>query len=365
MCGAVIEVGRKTPQGFETWRKAYGLSRTQPTPRQMKLNAIFDLASLTKPIATGTSLMVLVDQGKVGVDDPVGQYLAEFNRKDKKNVLVRHLMTHTSGEIPYIGAAGQKKIKDKHGFPCVEATRARIRGLALARPPGEHVVYSCLNAILCAEIVEAASGMPLDRFAAEHIFGPLGMKDTGFKPAPTLSGRIVPTTRAKRGTGEGGFLQGQVHDPIAAMQDGVSGNAGLFSTAEDLGRFAQMMLNGGVLQGTRVLGAETVAKMTSVQNPNVTNLKGRPDRRGLLWDIYQPDPHDTGVDAIYAYGHTGYTGTAMRVYPEHGVYIIALANRVHPDDSAKVGAFRSGVWRAVGSLLMATDDPVLSGARGR
>lgn len=392
--GAVIAVGKKTDGGFETWHKAYGHLRTQPAPAPMRSDAIFDMASLTKPIATGTSLMILVEQGKLSLDDPVGRYLPEFNQGDKKGVTIRHLMTHMSGMPPYVGADQQKVIKDEAGFPCPAATRAYIRSLDLGRPPGEAMVYSCLNAILCAEIVEAVSGQPLDEFASEHIFKPLGMNESGFcRLAPRESttrhpehsegsghairsepdssvaallrddiARFVPTTRAEHGLGEGGFLQGQVHDPLAAMQAGVSGNAGLFSTAADLGRFAQMMLGGGELDGVRILKDETIREMTREQNPGAVNKKGKPAPRGLLWGVYESDSFEEpgGTDkhslsvAPSPYGHTGYTGTAIRLYPKQGVYVIALANRVHADDSGKVEAFRRQVWNTVGQVLMGT-----------
>lgn len=389
VCGAVIAVGRNTPIGYETWQKAYGYVRTQPAPAPMRADAIFDMASLTKPIATGTSLMILVEQGKVSLDDPVGKYLPEFNEGDKKAVTIRHLVTHMSGMPPYVGAKQQQPIKERAGFPCPAATRAYIRSLDLAHPPGEAMVYSCLNAILCAEIVEAVSEQPLDEFASQHIFEPLRMNDSGFcrfTPHDSTSGhpersegsgdtirsrsepdssvatllrndisRFVPTTRTDYGSGDGGFLQGQVHDPLAAMQAGVSGNAGLFSTAADLSRFARMMLNGGELDGVRILNNDTIRAMTHVQNSGAKNLKGDPAPRGLLWGVYPPDPDDDGVDRLYAYGHTGYTGTAMRLYPEQGVYIIALANRVHPDDSGKVTELREQVWQTVGQALMGAD----------
>ncbi|MFQ5805119.1 MAG: serine hydrolase domain-containing protein, partial [Phycisphaerae bacterium] len=268
-------------------------------------------------------------------------------------------------------------------------TRAYIRSLDLARPPGEAVVYSCLSALVCAEIVEAVSGRPLDRFAAEHIFKPLKLTDTRFNPPERLRSRCVPTTRADRGHGKGGFLQGQVHDPLAAMQAGVSGNAGLFSTAADLSRFAQMMLNGGELDSVRILSGQSVRDMTRIQNRGAKNLKGQLAPRGLLWDVYLPDPGDEGmdeagamgrplparvlvenstgnqrlpmapiVDSLYAFGHTGYTGAAIRIYPEQGVYIIALTNRVHPDDSGKVEEFRRQVWSTVERALMGVSQRV-------
>ena len=201
--------------------------------------------------------------------------------------------------------------------------------------------YSCLNAICCEEILRRVTGTELNEFAQRNIFQPLGMNDTGFLPPPCRDQRLAPTEHSSYGRGAGGFLLGQVHDPLAAMQGGVSGNAGLFSTAADLSCFAQMMMNGGQLDGIRILRPETVRRMTSVQNPGGVNTSGKPDRRGLLWDIYQPDPGDQGVDTFFAFGHTGYTGTAIRCYPSKDVYIIALTNRVHPDDSAKVSALRA------------------------
>ena len=406
MCGAVIAVGRETGTGFEIWQKAYGYMRTQPAPAPMRTDAIFDMASLTKPIATGTSLMILAEQGKLSLDDPVGKYLPEFNAGAKKDVTIRHLMTHMSGMPPYVGADKQRPIKDQAGFPCPAETRAYIRALDLAQPPGEAMVYSCLNAILCAEIVEVVSEQPLDQFAADHIFKPLGVSESGFcrltlhgrttrhpersegssntdrsEPDSSVaallrndSTRFVPTTKADWGRDDSGFLQGQVHDPLAAMQGGVSGNAGLFSTAADLSRFAQMMLNGGELDGVRILKSETIREMTRVQNPGAVNKKGRVAPRGLLWGVYVLDRSDDvgdGEDARerglvstdkqslsvapgmpFAYGHTGYTGTAIRLYPEQGVYVIALANRVHPDDGGKVEELRRRIWSTAGELLM-------------
>jgi CubicO group peptidase (beta-lactamase class C family)/transglutaminase-like putative cysteine protease len=344
--GAVLAVGRRTADGFETWQKAYGFARLQPDRAPMRPDAVFDMASLTKPIATGTSLMCLVENGRVGLDDPVSRYLPEFASGDKSKVTVRHLMTHTSGMPPYVGAGRQKVIKEKAGFPCPAETRAYVRKLDLRHPPGERVTYSCLNAMLAAEIVERVSGESLDTFAARRLFDPLRMVDTGFNPPQRNIDRCIPTTRTDYGRGPGGFLQGQVHDPLAAMQAGVSGNAGLFSTAADLARFAQMMIRGGELDGVRVLRPETITQMTAIEGA------GNEHNRGLMWGLYVPEPDASGAALPFAYGHTGYTGTAIRIYPQQGVYVIALANRVHPDDSGKIGAFRRQVWRTVGAVLL-------------
>ena len=350
--GAVLLVGIRSGDGFRTWQKAYGLMQAEPCERPMAVDAVFDAASLTKPIATGTSLMILADRGRLSVDDPVAKYIPAFDTDEKRDVRVKDLMTHCSGQAPYVGKGERDKIEAEHGWPCPDAIRDYIVSLKLRHgPPRSNVVYSCLNAIVGALVVEKVSGESLDSFAAKNIFEPLGLRDTGFKPPVDLHDRIVPTTRSEHSSGE--FLRGQVHDPLAAMQGGVSGNAGLFSSSQDIGRILQMMLNGGELDGVRILRPETVRAMTTVGTPpGLKNLKGNPDRRGLLWDIYQPDPGDTGVDAIFSYGHTGYTGSAARVYPEKGVFIVANTNRVHPDDSGKVADFRRMVWRTVGEILM-------------
>ena len=366
--GAVIVVGRKTGDGFETWSKAYGWLRTEPQREPMPLDAVFDMASVTKPVATGSCLSLLIQRNEVGLDDPVGKYLLEFAEGAKAGITVRQLMTHTSGMPPYVGAAKQKVVSDKAGYPCPEAIREYIRKLDLQADPGT-VIYSCLNAILCAQIVERVSGQTLDEFAHDNVFAPLEMNHSGFRPtsAPKgdrtdrgpASGRsaassnaetvaaqtnspIVPTTRAKRAAATDGFLTGEVHDPLAAMQAGVSGNAGLFSTAADLSRYAQMMLNGGELDGVRIFEPDMLSAMTRVQDPGAKNTSGNLDRRGLLWDLYPADD-----ERDFAYGHTGYTGTAIRIYPNRGVYIIALTNRVHPDDTSKVAEFRRRLWETV------------------
>ncbi len=205
VAGAVVAAGRRTPGGYETWQKAYGLARTLPDSAPMPVDAVFDMASMTKPIATGTSLMILIQQGRVGLDDPVAKYLPEFEADGKKEVTIRHLMTHTSGMPPYVGAGEQKPIRDKAGFPCPEAIRQYIRQLRPSPNPGKTVVYSCLNAILCAEVVQAVSGQPLNEFAAEHVFKPLGMRDSGFVPTGAIRARCLLTTRESYGTFRGRF----------------------------------------------------------------------------------------------------------------------------------------------------------------
>jgi len=350
--GAVLLVGLRTDDGYRVWQKAYGLKRSQPQAEPMPVDAIFDLASMTKPIATGTAMMLLVERGRVSLDDPVAKHLPCFEGEQKADVRIRDLMTHCSGLPPYVGKTQRDELEKEFAWPCPGPIRDFICRLALSDPPPRTmVVYSCLNAILSAEVVRAVSGRPLNDFVEDNAYRPLGLRDTGFLPQGDLIARCVPTTKEEHSGEE--FLQGMVHDPLAAMQGGVSGNAGLFSSAQDISRFAQMLLNEGELDGVRIFQPETVRLMTSIQTPaGIKGKSGNEDRRGLLWDVYAPDPGDTGMNTVYAYGHTGYTGTAIRVYPEHGMYVIALTNRVHPDDTGKVSEFRKMAWATAGKEIL-------------
>ncbi len=353
--GAVILVGHRADGEWVSMCQAMGNLQIEPEPRPMPADAIFDLASMTKPIATGTAMMILADRGLLSVDDPVALHLSEYDTEEKRGVLIRDLMTHCSGLQSYIGEAARAPIVEQWGAPCADALQDHILNIELRHaPPASVTVYSCLNAITCAQIVERVSGQPLDVFTAENIFAPLGMTETAFSPGP--GPRVVPTTPGART--EGAFLRGMVHDPLANLQEGVSGNAGLFSTAQDLSILAQMMLQGGVRGGVRILAEETVAQMTSDQLPaGVLTTSGNQSHRGLLWQVYQPDADDTGFAAIPAFGHTGYTGTAIRIWPSEDLYVIAMTNRVHPDDSGRVSAFRRLCWRTAGEVILGLETP--------
>lgn len=334
--GAVIAIGVRAEDGFRRTIHAWGSLQTEPERRPMPDDAVFDLASLTKPIATGTALAILLDEGRVGLDDAVARYLPEFDTDEKRSVTIRQLACHVSGEAAYLDAKVQGDLRLLHGEVCPAEVRMAIRTAQLKTQPGGTQCYSCLNAILLAEIISQAGGQPLDQFVAERVFVPLGMVDTGFNPPAQQGSRLVPTTRLEA---EREFLRGRVHDPLAAMQGGVSGNAGLFSTAADLARFAEMMLDEGRLEDRQIIRTETVREMTSVQNP------GLADERGVLWDLFPGEGERANADR--SFGHTGYTGVAIRIYPVRQCYIIALTNRVHPDDSGDVAGFRRTVWRTV------------------
>jgi uncharacterized protein YbbC (DUF1343 family)/CubicO group peptidase (beta-lactamase class C family) len=299
--------------GTEHYGKALGERAVEPQREKMTMDTIFDAASLTKVVATTTAVMKLVENGQVDLAAPVARYLPEFAGENKAGVTVRHLLTHTSGNKPGIATSG---------ITSYEEGIARACKNPLGDPPETLIRYSDINFILLGEIVRRASGQSLDAYCAEHIFTPLKMLDTGFRPKP--SERIAPTTR--------GTKRGVVHDPTASKMGGVAGHAGLFTTAADLARFARMLLAGGELDGVRILQKETVRLMTSVQTPEAIT-----GRRGLGWDI------DTGYSGprgkwfpLGSYGHTGWTGTSLWIDPFSQSFVIFLSNRNHPTEAGNV-----------------------------
>jgi CubicO group peptidase (beta-lactamase class C family) len=340
--GAVLLISRG---GRVVYRKAFGRSQTVPESRPMTADMIFDLASVTKPVATATAVMILVERGRIRLWDKVEEFVPEFTpwygEKGRAGEPARlyHLLTHTSGLPPYTDAEDAAR---KLGDPCSTADLVRlIADLPKESPAGARFVYSCLNYITLAHIVREVSGQTLADFAAETIFKPLGMTRTFFRPPEAFWVQCVPTEVVA-----GLPLRGIVHDPLARLQGGISGNAGLFSTADDLAVFAQMLLNGGEANGARVLSALAVRRMTEVY-PRV-GASGR----GLGWDI------DTGYSTVRgdlfgpaSYGHTGYTGTSVWIDPETGIAVVFLSNRVHPDDKGDIIALRSKVANVVAAAV--------------
>jgi uncharacterized protein YbbC (DUF1343 family)/CubicO group peptidase (beta-lactamase class C family) len=301
--------------GGSAHHRAYGSRAVQPAVVPNGEDTIYDTASLTKVIATTTAILKLYEAGKLALEDPVSKFLPSFQGGDKAAVTIRHLLTHTAGTKPGISLGGWSDYDGGIAKACSEP---------LAAKPGTIIRYSDINFILLGEIVRKASGRPLDEFAMAEIFTPLGMKDTSFKPAAGLRDRIAPTTSDVE--------PGAVHDPTARKLGGVAGHAGLFSTSADLARFARMLLNGGELDGTRILKSETVALMTSVHTP-----ADIPGRRGLGWDI------DTGYSGprgrwfpIGSYGHTGWTGGSLWIDPFSKTFVLLLSNRNHPTEAGNV-----------------------------
>ncbi len=306
--GAVLLVAR---DGGIALRKAYGFAGLRPQPRAMQENTPFDVASLTKPIVS-TAVMRLIEEGKIELDAPVGRYLPAFEKAggDKAKITIRHLMTHGAG-LPAGGAYAGKQ----------RTTAQIIEEIALVpqkSPPGTQFLYSDFSFIVLGAVIEAVSGKTLDVYCRETIFAPLGMSETGFRPAPELSERAAATTSGD----DAPATRGQVHDPTAFALSGVAGHAGIFSTADDLARFCQMVLNGGEFGGVRILTPQTVALWTSKQSPFIGNA------RGLGWDL------DSGYSIRGAlppgsFGHTGFTGTSFWIDPQSRTFVILLANGVH------------------------------------
>ncbi|MBI5774595.1 MAG: DUF1343 domain-containing protein [Verrucomicrobia bacterium] len=311
-------------RGGEVYRKTFGQRVLLPVREAMTEETIFDAASLTKVIATTTCVMKLFERGKLDLNAPAQKYLAEFKGDGKEAITLRQLLTHTSGLRPGFGSLTNWS-----------GTTGAIKQLCAekpAMPPGIAFRYSDLNFISLGEIVRRVSGEPLDKFAAKEIFQPLKMNDTGFLPTADKRSRIAPTELAG-----GEWLRGGVHDPTSRRMGGVAGHAGLFFTAADLARFARMLLNGGELDGVRILKTETVKLMTSVQTP--PNLK---DKRGLGWDIdtSYSKPRGEIFPNGTSFGHTGWTGTSLWVDPNSQTFLIFLSNRNHPDGKGSVTDLR-------------------------
>ena len=309
--GAVLLIGH---EGKIAYRKAYGDRAIVPALEPMTIDTIFDAASLTKVIATTSCLMKLVDQGKLQIDQPVTKYLPEF-QGGHSPITVRNLMTHFSGLRPDV-------ILDPPWTGYQTGIQKALTETPTA-PPGTKFVYSDINFLLLGEIVRRLSGQTLAEFANEQVFQPLGMKDTRFCPPPVDLSRIAPTEFDPAG---GPPLRGVVHDPTARYMGGVAGHAGLFTTADDLAKFAQMMLDGGVFRATRLFSAAVIARFTRPQSP-----PNQPILRGLGWDIDSPLSKNRGeLFPIGSYGHTGFTGTSIWIDPSSKSYVILLTNYLHP-----------------------------------
>lgn len=330
MPGAVILVGNSQEI---VYRKAFGFRQVRPESLLMTEDTIFDLASLTKVVATTTAVMQLVEQGRLRLDDRVSRYWPEFRAKGKGGITVRNLLTH------YSGLRADLRLKPAwHGYEAALHKMASEKPIA---PAGKVYVYSDINFDVLGELVRRISGRRLDEYCASNIFGPLGMKDTMFRPSPSVLGRVAPTEYTK-----GRLLRGEVHDPISHAMGGVAGHAGLFSTADDLSVFARMLLSRGTLNGVKILNPESIELMTSPQSP-----ANSPKLRGLGWDIEAPFCSNREDFSAGAYGHLGYTGTSLWIDPVTGMYVIILTNRVYPDGKGDVKELRDGVRTIISAAL--------------
>ncbi|CDM65440.1 hypothetical protein PYK22_01441 [Pyrinomonas methylaliphatogenes] len=351
--GAVVLVARR---GRVVWRKAYGSRAVVPQREPMTVDTIFDLASLTKVVATATSIMILVERGQVRLSDPLSRYIPEIKGGGRERITIEQLLTHTAGYAPDFDLG-----KRWTGYD--EAIRRLIEE-PLRYQPGTRFVYSDIGYIALGEVVRRASGLPLDEFARRNIFEPLGMRETMFRPPASLLARIAPTeTRRGQMSYLGGHpedagaeaervLRGEVHDPTAHRMGGVAGHAGLFSTADDLAIYCQMILNGGEYAGRRILSPLSVAAMT---RPRAVNAEGA--ARGLGWDMATAYSSNRGdLFPLGSFGHTGFTGTSIWIDPASETFVIFLSNRVHPDGKGDVTPLRGRVASIVAASI--TDLPV-------
>jgi uncharacterized protein YbbC (DUF1343 family)/CubicO group peptidase (beta-lactamase class C family) len=334
--GAVVVAGRK---GKVVWRRAYGNRAVEPATEQMTADTIFDIASLTKVVATATSMIILVERGLVRLGDPVSRYIPEFGEMGKRSITVEQLLTHRSGLIP------DNDIKDYEQGP--EEAMRNVWKLAPLAEPGSKFIYSDVNYIVLAELVKRLSGKPIDQFATENIYRPLGMKDTGYKPDASLISRIAPTEKR-----DDKWMRGEVHDPRAYLLGGVAGHAGLFSTGDDLAIFCRMILNQGEFNGARILSPMGVARMTEARASGGNAVDGM--ARGIGWDVSTGYSANRGdLFPIGSFGHTGFTGTSLWLDPSSDAFVIFLSNRVHPRLDPKKPADVNSLRGRVASVVAA------------
>lgn len=343
--GGVVTIVRGDNIVFE---KAYGNRSLKPQVEPTELDTIYDMASVTKPVATGTAMMVLLQEGKVRLNDKVSDYLESWKKiesNDKEttgpkhsDITVRHLLTHTSGLASFINF----NVKYPDGTNLNQVVKD-IAATPLRALPGEKVIYSDLGYITLGAIIEKVSGMPLNEFTEKNVFKPLGMEDTFYIPPTKVSARIAPTgLRIPRGQSEKQMIRGEVHDPNSYALNGVTGHAGLFSTGRDMAKYAISLIN----KDNKVLSPLTINTMTTDHARLTEGTK-----RGLGWDIESGYSSLRGDIFKTGFGHTGFTGTSIWVVPEEKIAIIILTNRVHPDDQGNSTPVRAKVANIVAGCI--------------
>ena len=358
--GAVLAVVRN---GKMAYLKAYGNKRIYPNTEPMTANTIFDMASCSKSMSTAICTMILAERGKIRLLDPVSRYIPGFkdweseDGKDKKVIRITDLLTHSSGLPPYAPAA---ELEKKYGSPNPTGLMEYIAGCKRDFKPQTDFQYSCLNFITLQHIIEAVSGQSLRDFARENIFNVLGMNHTDYLPCQRdKNGQWVNTANSRLSTLDfqltrvaptekqpnGQVLCGQVHDPLARiLNGGISGNAGVFSCAEDIAILCAALQNGGEWNGRRILSPQGVKAMRTV--PRLTAALGR----SLGWDVFTAYASNSGdFFSPNTYGHTGYTGTSIVIDPDNDTSVILLINAVHPEDGHSVVRLRSLVANVVAS----------------
>lgn len=334
MPGCVVLIARR---GKTALLKAYGRRSLEPAETAMTCDTVFDLASLTKPIATATSVMLLVERQQLALDEPVAKYLPEFGQAGKQVITVRQLLTHQGGLI------ADNPIDDFANGP--EQAFQRIFAANATCEPATRFIYSDVGFMVLGELVRRVSGEDLHQFTARRLFGPLQMTESGYLPADELRQRTAPTERRDEH-----WMQGEVHDPRAFAMGGVAGHAGLFSTAEDLAIYAQMILGRGEYAGVRVLAPETVDLMLTANQVPGGGL------RGLGWDMQTGYSINRGEGwSPRAVGHGGFTGTALWIDPELQLAVVFLSNRVHPDGKGNVNRLAGRIGTLAAEALLANE----------
>lgn len=350
--GCVVAIGRTGGIGF---LKAYGNRRVQPSPEPMTVDTLFDMASLTKPIATATSVMILVEQGQVRLRNPIAEYIPEFGQNGKEHITVEDLLVHRGGLIP------DNALKDYEDG--VEKAWERLFALPTERP-GKQFIYSDVGFLTLGELVHRVSGKNVAEFAAENIFRPLGMNDSGYTPSQELAERAATTERR-----EDRWMRGEVHDPRAYLLEGVAGHAGLFSTAADLAIYCDAFLRGANGTAAASGAADQTTKAHAVP-PFVMSratlaemMRSREvagNHRALGWDNRSAYSTNRGEFlSPRAIGHGGFTGTAMWIDPELDLFVIFLSNRVHPDGSGLVNPLAGRIGTVAAAAI---DGPNASSA---
>jgi CubicO group peptidase (beta-lactamase class C family) len=324
------------------YERAYGRLTYEPDAAGVTTATTFDAASLTKVLATAPSVLILAEQGRIGLDDRLVKYFPECGNGGKETITIRQLLTHSSG-LPA-------------GLPAAPAWHGRAAAHKLAcdqvvtHAPGTFFRYSDINYVLLGQVVEKVTGTPLDDYAQAHIYAPLGMRNTGYLPLRRVDVETIAPTQVGSTDGKGAHgdlapgqpLRGVVHDPTARRMGGVAGSAGVFTTVGDVARYARMLLAGGVLDGVRILGPDSVRLLTTVQSP--PGLA----KRGLGMDIDSPYAQRPrgAVYPVGSYGHTGFTGCILWVDPQSKSFYVFLSNRVYPDDKSNI----LDLYRRMGTL---------------
>ncbi len=327
--GATLLFGR----GDEViYSKGFGHFTYDKSSPETKPNSIFDLASVSKVVATTSAAMILVDESKLDLDEKVITYLPEFNNNGKDKITIRNLLLHNAGLAPF------KKYYDE--FSTAEEVINDIMNLPLNNPPGEKFVYSDLGMITLQKVIERISGNPMDVFLHEKLFTPLEMNQTMYNPSNELRNNCVPTELDNFWRMR--LLQGEVHDERAYMLNGVAGHAGLFSTTEDLSNFVIMLLNNGRYKEKQIIDPIIIEDWTSKQSEQ--------SDRGIGWDTKSIDGYSSAgtMFSKNSFGHTGYTGTSIWVDKESKLFVILLSNRVHPTRAnKKISEFRPIIHDAI------------------